>query len=62
MTECRIRWADDGSEMDVTIKESCDVGSNDEEIFFYGMSREKCIEAKEAHELCEGEWYIVEVY
>ena len=62
MTECRIRWADDGSEMDVIIKESCDVGNDDDEIFFYGMSRKKCIEAMEIHELCEGEWYIVEVY
>lgn len=62
LTECRIKWADDGSELDVNICSSHSIQDNDEEIFFYGLSRQRLIKACEEHELIENEWYVVEVY
>lgn len=45
MTNCRVKWLDDGSEMDVTIKATHTVEDDDDDIFFYGMSRRACINA-----------------
>lgn len=61
-TRCRIKWVDDNSEEDVFIKETHDIGADDDEIFFYGMSRDKCINAMKSQCVCEGEWVIIEVY
>lgn len=62
LTSCRIKFDDDGTELDVIIKKSDYVGEDDEDIFFYGMSRDACVKAMEDKTLCEGEWYIIEVY
>jgi len=60
----KIRYTDDGTEMDVLISEFNDTenlpdGLTDENIFFYGMSYENAKRALLAKELCEGEWFIL---
>ena len=40
-TYCRIQYIDDGSEMDVFIKDNDELDQRDDEIFFYGMSEDK---------------------
>lgn len=60
-TECDIEWAD-GSELGgVIIKAYDSLDDNDEDIFFYGLSREELLECCKNGELCEGEWRVVSV-
>lgn len=59
-TNCIIRFVDDGDEWDVVIKNS-DEWSDEENVFFYGMSRAQLLEACESGEVCEGEWKVIEV-
>lgn len=65
-TKCRIQWADDSSEIDVLISARDDdidnLDKNDEDIFFYGMSREQILQCMHNDAICEGEWRIVAVY
>lgn len=65
-TECRIQWVDDLSEMDVVISDMDDdienPDDNDEDVFFYGMSREQILQCFQNNEICEGEWKIIAVY
>ena len=60
-TECTIQFIDDGTELDVIIKESCDAGDNDDMIFFYGLSRDELLDACESGVVCEGEWKVISV-
>lgn len=62
-TECRIQWIDDLSEMDVLISafDECE-NDNDNDIFFYGMSREKIVKCMQNGVICEGEWKVIDVY
>jgi len=62
ITECKIKWIDDDTEEAVLIKSNNVVGDDDDKIFFYGMSRRKCIDAMKNGIICEGEWQIIEVY
>lgn len=64
ITECKIKWLDDEKEEYVWICSSDEetVECNDDDIFFYGMTREECIEAMENKTACENEWQIMEVY
>ena len=60
----RIKYADDNSEHDVVI---CDYdcvpdGVDDDDIFFFGLSRESIERIIKNDELCENEWYILELY
>jgi len=62
----KIRFADDGSELDVLISEFHDAenlpdGYTDEDIFFYGLSQEQAKKALLSQEPCEGEWLIIEL-
>ena len=60
---CLIEWADDKSQEEVIIKEDDElIEELDDYIFFYGMSRVDLEYAKNNHELCEGEWYVIEIY
>lgn len=62
MTNCRVKFIDDGSEMDVTIKSTHAIEEDDEEIFFYGMSARQCYNAMSNKTVCENEWQIVDIY
>jgi len=62
----RIRFVDDGSELNVLISDFHDAenlpyGYFDEDIFFYGLSQEQAKKALLSQELCEGEWIILEL-
>lgn len=65
-TECRIQWIDDLSEMDVLISEydydEETLNKDDDDVFFYGMSREQIMTCLRDHTVCEGEWIIIDVY
>lgn len=61
-TECRIQFIDDGSELDVLIKANEEIGSDDEDIFFYGLSKREIVAMCENGAILEGEWKIIEVY
>jgi hypothetical protein len=62
-TSCNIQWVDDGSiSENVIIKSSHDViESEDDQIFFYGLSPEFLKWAKETGEIIENEWRVVSV-
>jgi len=62
-TSCNIQWVDDGSiSENVIIKSSLDViESEDDQIFFYGLSPEFLKWAKETGEIIENEWRVVSV-
>ena len=58
-----IKYADDGMEMDTLICDSDGVWEErDDEIFFYGFSKDDIERIVQNKELCEGEWYITEFY
>ncbi len=59
---CRVRFVDDGSELDVVIKATEDFDDKDEEIFFYGITPEEITEAIEDGTIIEREWQILELY
>jgi hypothetical protein len=63
----RIKWLDNASELDVLIAESDGVddlpeGYIEENIFFYGMSKNAIERAIANGEPCENGWLIVEFY
>lgn len=62
-TQCSIQWVDDESiEENVIIKSSNDViESEDDQIFFYGLSPEFLKWAAETKEVIEGEWRVLSV-
>ncbi len=63
-THCTIQFIDDGTTWDVIIKANDEEEENqydDEQIFFYGMSRDELLKAWETGEVCEGEWVVLEV-
>lgn len=57
----RIRFVDDGTEQTVFIRQSHDMGDDDDSIFFYGMSRQSIVDAAKSGEVIENEWVITEV-
>lgn len=64
-THCVIQFIDDQTTWDVIIKATDAVEENeydDEQIFFYGMSRDELLKAWETGEVCEGEWVVLEVW
>lgn len=61
-TECRIKWLDNLSEMDVTIRATDEDDPDDDQIFFYGMRRDELVAAMESGISVEGEWMVVRVY
>lgn len=63
-THCVIQFIDDKTTWDVIIKATDAVEENeydDEQIFFYGMSRDELLKACETGEVCEGEWVVLAV-
>lgn len=60
-TYCTIRFVDDGSEIEVIIKAYDSDDVNDDDIFYYGLSREELLAAYAAGEVIDGEWEIVSV-
>lgn len=62
-TSCNIQWIDDGSITEnVIIKSTLDViESEDDQIFFYGLSPEFLKWAAETKETIEGEWRVLSV-
>ena len=62
-TQCSIQWVDDESiEENVIIKSTLDViESEDDQIFFYGLSPEFLKWAAETKEVIEGEWRVLSV-
>lgn len=62
-TQCSIQWVDDESiEENVIVKSTHDViESEDDQIFFYGLSPEFLKWAAETGEIIEGEWRVVSV-
>lgn len=60
-TQARIRFLDDRTEQVVTIRDTHDVLEDDDNIFFYGMSRRELVEAKENGWTIENEWEVLEV-
>ena len=61
-SKCRIQYVDDGSELDVIIKEGEDFDVNDEDIFFYGLSADQLRQGMKDHTVFEGEWVVVAFY
>lgn len=62
-THCVIEWADDNSICEVIIKANDEIiEEEDDDIFFYGMSRDELEKAMENNTLCENEWYVREIY
>ena len=60
-TEVIIEFADDHTTWEVVIKADCVLDEHDDEIFFYGLTREDLLERCDNHVLCEGEWYVIAV-
>lgn len=62
-TSCNIQWIDDESVSEnVIIKSTLDViESEDDQIFFYGLSPEFLKWAAETKEVIEGEWRVLSV-
>lgn len=60
-TYCTIQFIDDNSTLDVIIKANDEFDIADEEIFFYGMTREELLTACENGDICEGEWRVIAV-
>lgn len=60
-TYCTIQFIDDNTTQDVIIKANEDFDIADEEIFFYGMTREELLTACENGDICEGEWRVIAV-
>lgn len=64
-TSCTIQWCDDGDIYDVVISalnddyENPDI--NDDQIFFYGMSRSDLEKACENGDVIENEWKVLKV-
>jgi len=59
-----IRWLDDDTEQIVLIAELHGIGDLpedycDDDIFFYGMSKETIINSMEKAEPCENQWIIL---
>lgn len=65
-TECRIRWCDDLTEYDVLISSANDdpdnPDENDNDIFYYGMSRDDLLNAMDNGTVVDDEWAVVAVY
>ena len=62
-TQCSIQWVDDETiEENVIVKSTHDViESEDDHVFFYGLSPEFLKWAAETGEIIEGEWRVVSV-
>ena len=61
-THVDIKWADNGESWEnQIIKANDEFDPLDDEIFFYGLSREELLECCKNGELCEGEWRVVSV-
>ena len=61
-TKCTIQFADDGTIFEnQIIKTTDEIDEKDDLIFFYGMSRDKLIKARDEHTLCEDEWFVLSV-
>lgn len=60
-TQARIQFIDDKTEQVVTIRDTHDVMEDDDNIFFYGMSRQELVEAKDNGGEIENEWKVLEV-
>lgn len=60
-TYCTVRFVDDGSELDVIIKSYDSVDDNDDDIFYYGLSRLDLLDAYERGEAIEGEWEVISI-
>ena len=60
-TYCEIQWIDDESSMWVTIKADDGMDDRDDEIFFYGLTREQLLEACKNGDILEGEWRVTYV-
>ena len=57
-----IKWADDGEIWEnQIIKANDEFDPLDDEIFFYGLTRDEIVAAYENGYLCEDEWKIVRV-
>lgn len=60
-TYCTIRFIDDGSEMDVIIKAYDSIDDNDDDIFYYGLSRQDLIDLYNEEEIVDEEWIVINV-
>lgn len=62
-TNCRIQFIDDMTEMDVTIKSNeTIIEEEDDEIFYYGPSRNTLLKAQRTGAILGGEFRVLEVY
>lgn len=60
--KCKIEYVDDGSQLEVIIKANNKVlESEDDYIFFYGLTENQIKGIIDKNEICEGEWKILEI-
>lgn len=61
-TDCLIQFIDDGTEMFVIIKANDEVQDDiDDLVFFYGLSRDRLIQACQDGDVLENEWKVLSV-
>ena len=65
INEVKIQWVNDGEIEWVNVADfewNENISNiDDDEIFFYGLSREELADAMMNHEAIEGEWYVIEI-
>lgn len=61
-TECIIQYVDDGTELNVIIKDNDEmIEEEDENIFFYGLTRAELLTAWRTGDVVENEWRVTYV-
>lgn len=58
---CRIKWVNDNTEFEGVIKTLNEIDENDEDIFFYGLSKEEIEGHVKNKDVVENEWQILEI-
>ena len=62
-TKCLIEFVDDKQRIEVIIKDyNSYIDEEDDYIFFYGLSRQDLINARDSGEAICNEWKVIEVY
>ena len=62
-TACLIRWEDSPKEeFEVIIKANDEIDERDDDIFFYGLSRQQLLDLCDTGELVNDEWRVIKVY
>lgn len=61
-TDCVIQYVDDGTELSVVIKDNDEmIEGEDDEIFFYGLTRGELLTAWRTGDIIEDEWRVTYV-